>query len=100
MSLQTLKTYKDIYVNLPGATEKFVQDYSSLKEDLSGAERAITSLLETIESFKPLHGRQPPEGNITSNDSLVYFDTTNSPASVTMYFNENVGVKTDWVQIN
>jgi|GEM_PF-3618701 hypothetical protein len=100
MSLQTLKGYRDVSANLPGATEKFVQDYSSLKEDLSGAERAINSLLETIESFKPLYGDQTPEGNITSNDSLVYFDTTNSPTSVTMYFNNEVGVKTGWVQIN
>lgn len=100
MTLQTLKGWRDVRENLQGATQKFVQDYSAVKDDLSAAERSIATLLETIEGLKPLYGAQAPEGNVTSNASQIYFDTTSSPTSVTMYFNDSVGVDTGWVQIS
>lgn len=100
MSQQTLKGWRDVTENLQGASQKFVQDYSAVKDDLSSAERSIETLLETIDGFKPLFGAQTPEGNVTSNSSQVYFDTTASPASVTMYFNGSVGADTGWVIVN
>ncbi len=100
MTLQTLKGWRDVAQNLQGASQKFVQDYSAVKDDLSSAERSIETLLETIEGFKPLFGAQAPEGVITSNNSQVYFDTTNSPTGVTMYFNDSIGVNTGWVKVN
>jgi hypothetical protein len=100
LSRQTLRSYKDIESSLKGASSRFVADYSSLKDELTAAQRSIAGLLDSIESLKPLFDAQAPEGNITSNDSMVYFDTTNSPTSVDMYFNDTVGVDTGWVIVN
>lgn len=97
MTQEVLRTYADIGVSLPTATQRFIRDYAAMKDDLTSAENAIKRLIEAIDNTKPLFGAQTPEGNVTSNASQVYFDTTNSPASVTMYFNENEGVNTGWV---
>ena len=96
---QTLVNYNDIGSALPGATQKFIQDYSALKDELSSTQKAITGLLESFESLKPLFGAQAPEGNVTSNATLTYFDTTNSPVSVDLYFNETVGSDIGWVLV-
>ncbi len=90
MSRQTLRSYNDIGQSLKGASDKFIQDYSALKEELAAAQKSLV----------PLFGAQPPEGNVTSNASMVYFDTTNSPTNVTMYFNSVVGVDAGWVIVN
>lgn len=100
MSRQTLRSYNDIESSLKGASNKFVRDYSALKDELTAAQKSITGLLDSIESLKPLFDSQAPEGNITSNDSMVYFDVTNSPTSVDMYFNDTVGSDTGWVIVN
>ncbi len=99
-SRQTLRTYNDIGAALPSAKQKFIQDYSALKDELLAAQRSIAGLLESFESLKPLFGNQTPEGNVTSNDTLTYFDTTNSPVSVDLYFNDTIGVDTGWVIVN
>ncbi len=100
MSRQTLRSYSDIATSLPGAQQRFIQDYSALKDDLLSAQRSIAGLLEAFESLKPLFGAQTPEGNVTSNDTLTYFDTTNSPVSVDLYFNDTIGSNTGWVIVN
>ena len=94
---QTLVNYNDIGNALPGAKQRFIQDYSALKDELLAAQRSIAGLLEAFESLKPLFGAQAPEGNVTSNATLTYFDTTNSPVSVDLYFNDTIGVDTGWV---
>lgn len=99
MTRQSLTSYHDIGLNLKGASERFIDDYMALKEDLGSAQATIESLIEAIDNTKPLFGAQTPEGNVTSNASQVYFDTTNSPTNVTMYFNENEGVNTGWVVV-
>ncbi len=99
-SRQTLVNYNDIGNALPSATQKFIQDYSALKTELSSTQKAITGLLESFESLQPLFGAQSPEGNVTSNATLTYFDTTNSPVSVDLYFNDTIGVDTGWVIVN
>lgn len=100
MSNQLLNNYNDIGKALPSASERFIKDYSALKTQLQSAQLSITGLIESMESLKPLFDAQTPEGNITSNDTLVFFDTTNAPANVTMYFNDTVGVNTGWVIVN
>ncbi len=100
MSRQTLRSYSDIAASLPSAQQRFIQDYSALKDDLLSAQKSITGLLEAFESLKPLFGAQTPEGNVTSNDTLTYFDTTNSPVSVDLYFNDTIGSDTGWVIVN
>lgn len=90
MTLQTLKSYSEIQQAVPQSTQAFVEDYSALKEDVANIEL----------SFKPLFGDQTPEGNVISNRSMIFLDTTNSPTDVTMYFNSVVGVNTGWVIVN
>jgi len=90
MSRQTLRSYKSIELAVPSATSEFVRDYSAIKDELTAAQNAI-------ENLKPLFGAQTPEGNVTSNNSMTYFDTTNSPTNVDMYFNSVVGSDTGWV---
>ena len=100
MSNQLLRTYNEIGKAIPSASERFVKDYSALKSELTAAKLSITELTESIENLKPLFGAQTPEGSVTSNESLTFFDTTNSPTNVTMYFNEVVGADTGWVIVN
>lgn len=90
MSRQTLISYKSIELAIPSAKSEFIRDYSAIKDELTAVQRLT-------ESLKPLFGAQTPEGNVTSNNSLTYIDTTNSPVSVDMYFNAVVGVDTGWV---
>lgn len=95
MTRQILRTYQDIRQSVT-STEQFVEDYDAVKEDLA---KAQISLTEAIVSLSPLFGTGSPEGVITSNNSMVYFDTTNSPTDVTQYFNDTVGINTNWVQV-
>jgi len=99
MTQQVLRGWDDIAKSLPTATDRFVKDYSAMKDDVESLQLSINNLMETIDSYKPLFGAQTPEGNVVSNNSQVYFDTTNSPTSVAMYFNENVGSDTGWVSV-
>ena len=92
MNPQLLRGYQDIKRNVGNSTDKFVQDYSAVKENLAAA-------LKLIEDSKTLSGAQNPEGNITANLSQTFIDTTASPVSVTMYFNANVGSDTGWVVV-
>lgn len=92
MNPQLLRSYPDIRQNVGNATDRFVQDYSAVKENLAEA-------LKLIENLKPLSGAQTPEGNVTANLSQTFIDTTASPVSVTMYFNETVGSNTGWVVV-
>tara|TARA_R110000744_G_scaffold332992_2_gene438371 strand:+ start:991 stop:1272 length:282 start_codon:yes stop_codon:yes gene_type:complete len=92
MSRQILKTYQSIKQNVGDSTDRFVQDYSAVKNNLDDA-------LKLIESMKTLSGPQTPEGNVTSNLSQIFIDTTGAPTSVTMYFNESVGANTGWVVV-
>ncbi|PHS02423.1 MAG: hypothetical protein COA78_21115 [Blastopirellula sp.] len=92
MNPQSLRSYPDIKQNVGNATDRFVQDYSAVKENLAAA-------LRLIEELKPLSGAQTPEGNVTANLSQTFIDTTASPVSVTMYFNETVGSNTGWVVV-
>lgn len=92
MRRQLLKSYQSIKLNVGNATDKFVQDYSAVKDNIDEA-------LRLIEELKPLSGDQTPEGNVTANLSQTFIDTTASPVSVTMYFNETVGSDTGWVVV-
>ncbi len=92
MSRQLLRSYQDIKRNVGDSTDKFVQDYSAVKADL-------TEALRLIEDSKTLSGAQTPEGNVTANLSQTFIDTTASPVSVTMYFNDTVGSDTGWVVV-
>jgi hypothetical protein len=92
MTRQTLRSYSDIAASLPKATNKFVADYSAMKDD-------ILKALKGVDSLSPQFGTGSPEGVVTANLSQTYYDTTNSPTNVTMYINENVGSNTGWVVV-
>ena len=99
MTRQLLQNYKQIQQALPSATNNFVRDYSGIKEDLDKATKDIVVILEVISDSNPLFGVGSPEGVTVANLSQTYYDTTLSPASVTMYINENVGSNTGWVVV-
>lgn len=99
MSRQVLRNFQEIGQALPNAKEQFIEDYDAVKEDLNNAQQSIQSLIDALAEFAPLSGPETPEGNVTSNSSQVYFDTTNSPTNVTMYFNGTIGSDTGWVQV-
>ena len=96
MTQQLLQTYKSIQDALPRATSRFVKDYSGVKEDLKMTRQELDLIAKNI---SPQHGKGPPEDVITSNLSLIYFDTTAAPVSVTMYTNDRLGVDVGWVQV-
>ena len=99
MTRQVLRSFTEIAQALPSAKEQFIEDYDAVKEDLTIAQQSIQSLIDSLAEFAPLSGAQTPEGNVTSNSSQLYFDTTNSPTNVTMYFNDTIGLNTGWVQV-
>jgi hypothetical protein len=99
MTRQVLRSFSEIAQALPGAKEQFVEDYDAVKEDLTLAQESIQGLIDTLSGFSPLSGAGSPEGVTTSNSSQIYFDTTLSPASVTMWFNSVVNIDTGWVQV-
>lgn len=99
MTRQVLRSYADIAQALPAAKEQFIEDYDAVKEDLTSAQESIQKLIDSLAALSPLFAAGLPESVVTSNSSQVYFDTTNSPTSVTMWFNDTIGVNTGWVQI-
>lgn len=99
MTRQVLRSYTDIAQALPAAEEQFIEDYDAVKEDLTNAQESIQSLIDSLAGFSPLSGVGSPEGVTTSNSSQIYFDTTLSPVSVTMYFNDTIGSDTGWVNV-
>ena len=99
MTRQVLRSYADIAQALPAAKEQFIEDYDAVKEDLTSAQESIQKLSDSLAALSPLFDAGLPESVVTSNSSQVYFDTTNSPTSVTMWFNDTIGVNTGWVQI-
>ena len=99
MTRQTLRAYRDIAASLPKATNKFVADYSAVKEDINKNEKNVVIIFDTIKDLVPLFGVGSPEGVTAANLSQIYFDTTNTPTTVTMYTNENVGSNTGWVVV-
>lgn len=92
MSRQILQNYNQIRASIPSAKDEFIRDYSAIKEDVAQAEKNIANL-------SPQFGVGSPEGAVTSNLSLAYFDTTNKPINVTMWINEDVGSKTGWMEV-
>ena len=99
MTRQILRSFSEIAQALPSAKEQFVEDYDAVKEDLTNAQESIQILIDSLAALSPLFAVGLPESVVTSNSSQVYFDTTNSPTSVTMWFNDTIGSSTGWVQI-
>ena len=88
-SRQRLQSYNNIRSAMPGASGDFIADYAGMKDDI----------LELMRGISPQLGTGSPEGVIRATASLVYYDVTNSPVSVTGYFNDTIGSNTGWVQI-
>lgn len=86
---QNLQSYHDIAKAVPQARNEFIKDYAAVKDDISNLEAGIS----------PQFGTGTPEGVVTATASMVYYDITNSPASVTGYFNSDIGSITGWVAI-
>ena len=92
-SRQTALQYSDIRELYNFKKDNTIEDFAALKED-------IASLIELMNNnSQPLFGTGNPEGSVVSNNSLIYFDTTNEPVSVSMWTNKIVGGKTGWLQI-
>ncbi len=94
MSRQALFTYHAIKQSLPSASDTFTKDYSALKEDVKKLEAEIVKIKE---SHVTQYGEGSPEGIIVANNTMLYFDITNSPTAIIQYFNSNVGSDTGWV---
>jgi hypothetical protein len=92
-SRQIALEYSDIRGFYKFKDENAVEDFAAMKED-------IFNLIELMnDNSKPLFGVGSPEGSVAANNSLIYFDTTNEPANITMWANKIVGGKTGWLQI-
>jgi hypothetical protein len=92
-SRQTALQYADIRALYNFTKDNTIEDFAALKED-------VASLVELMnDNSKPLFGVGSPEGVAAANNSLIYFDTTNEPANITMWANKIVGGKTGWLQI-
>jgi hypothetical protein len=93
-SRQIYLEYSDIREGYKLTDDNAIEDMAGLKADVS----ALISLVNNGD-FTPLEGVGSPEGVATSNSSKLYIDTTNSPTSVTMYYNSTINSATGWVQI-
>ncbi len=92
-SRQLALQYADIRQLYKLTDDNAIEDFAALKED-------VASLIELMNNnSQPLFGTGSPEGSVTANNSLIYFDTTNEPVSVAMWTNKTVGEKTGWLQV-
>ena len=92
-SRQLALQYADIRTLYKLTDDNAIEDFAALKED-------VFNLLELMNNnSQPIFGTGSPEGVIAANNSLIYFDTTNEPASVAMWTNKIVGGKTAWLQV-
>ena len=92
-SRQIAVEYSEIRQFYKFKDENAVEDFAAMKED-------IFNLIELMNNnSQPLFGVGSPEGVTAANNSLIYFDTTNEPANITMFANKTIGEKTGWLQI-
>ncbi len=92
-SRQTALQYSDIRELYNFKKDNTIEDFAALKED-------VVSLIELMNNnSQPIFGTGSPEGVIAANNSLIYFDTINEPANITMWANKIVGGKTGWLQV-
>ena len=92
-SRQLALQYADIRTLYKLTDDNAIEDFAALKED-------VFNLIELMNNnSQPLFGVGSPEGVIAANNSLIYFDNTLAPVSLTMYANQTVGEKTGWVPI-
>jgi len=90
-SRQTALEYAEIRNTYDLKKDSAVEDFAALKDDISN----IFNLLNN--QSQPLFGLGSPEGVIESNNSLIYFDTTNeSTTGLIQYANKNINEKTNW----
>ena len=93
---QVITEYTEANQSISFKNENGIEDYMALKGDVV---KILTILNNDASTFTPQFGTGSPESVVTSNYNRTYFDTTNSPTSVTMYVNETVGVDTGWVPV-
>ena len=93
-SRQIIFDYQDASNNISFKNENGVEDYMALKADVA----TLINLINNGE-YEPQFGTGSPEGVVTSNSNRTYYDTTLAPASVIMYTNQTVGVKTGWIGV-
>tara|TARA_R100000544_G_scaffold36425_1_gene24721 strand:+ start:2214 stop:2537 length:324 start_codon:yes stop_codon:yes gene_type:complete len=96
---QEIISYSEARESISFKLESGVNDYMAIKAVLVESVARLNEVIDAVNGSSPLFGAQTPEGNVASNGSQIYFDTTNSPTDVSMYFNENVGVNTGWVKV-
>lgn len=89
-SRQVIESYIDCRTNHPSWSEMAIEDYQSLKEDIS-----IFIGLVNNGDLSPQFGTGSPEGIVTSNYSLKYIDTS----IPTEYYNPVFGSKTGWIAL-
>lgn len=88
---QIITEYSEVRETYKITNEQAIEDLMAMKAD-------IFQLLQQVNTGV-LSGVGSPEGDIESNSSRLYADLTNSPTSVTMYFNEDIGSTTGWVEV-
>lgn len=93
MSNQVLNSYQSITLAVPSAKPEFIRDYYAIKEELK--------LLKVAKSGEsPQQGVGDPNGVITANSSMLYFDMTGAPTLVSMYFNPVIGALLGWIPVS
>lgn len=88
-SQQSIIDYSEINQFFP---DNITEDYMAIKRDLNAIVDAVNN-----GEFSPKFGSGSPEGIVTSNSNLTYFDM--SGATAIMYVNETIGVNTGWKQV-
>ena len=97
---QILNTVTQIRQASPNWNQEQILDYYRLKSDLFLSSEQIDEIFKRLDALKPQFGEVEPNGNITSNDSKVYYrqyilDTTQVSET---YTNQQSGVNTGWIQ--
>ena len=93
-SRQIAIEYSDIRALYNLKDDNAIEDMAAIKADIG----QLISLVNNGQ-LSPLSGTGSPEGAIESNISQTYIDTTNSPTSVSMYYNPEINTNTGWIPV-
>lgn len=96
MRPEVLRSDQSISANI-SAKPDFIRDYSALKFNVDELIKQ-TNIEQLASQLTPIEGTGSPESVVTANYSKLYIDTTNAPTSVSIYFNNNIGSNTGWIE--
>ena len=72
-------------------------NYADKGQQINFVAKSLSSIIDNISSLYPPSGTIDPNGNITANESKVYY--RENQGVIEIWVNSNVGSDTGWIQV-